>query len=444
MDYKEAINYLSNYTNYEREMRYPYDGWAMNLTRVRALLTEVGDPDKKLRVVHVAGTKGKGSTAAMIEAIGRAAGMKTGLFTSPHLLDFRERIRLSGKWVPEEAVAKWVEKLAPAAEAVHERKELGTVTYFEILTALALAVFADHEVELTVLEAGLGGRYDATTACEPEVSVITHISLDHTDILGETLTEIATEKSMIIKPGKPAVIAPQRDEAMAVLEKRAKETGSELIKVEENYTWQRMYEDIEGQMLSFSGGREVGEVLLPLLGDPQATNAATAIAVCDVLAKKGLSVSDDHIREGLSSVKWPARFERVRKGPDVILDGAHNAESAAHLRQTLSRLYPERKVTAVLGLGGDKDVEGFCRELGPALVKVIITRSTAMKAVASERIREALSDLPIEVTETGSVKEAIEAALVCTEASDVVLVTGSFYVISEAMELGYSGTGHSS
>ncbi len=434
MRYEKALEYLSRYTNYERALRYPYDGWAMNLERVRGLLEGLGDPDRGLSIVHIAGTKGKGSTAAMIEAVARAAGLHTGMYTSPHLIDFKERIRVSGRMVTEDAVARWVERLMPAAESVHAKKELGTVTYFEILTALAFAVFGEARVDLAVVEAGLGGRYDATNACEPLVSVMTSISLDHTDILGDTIAEIAAEKSMIVKPGAAAVFAPQPKEARAVLEARCEEVGVTPVWVEDRYAATRTAEDIGGQSFDLSGGRELKDLRLPLLGDPQLINAAAAVAAADELSARGIMIDDGAVRGGLNALRWPARFEVVSRSPDVILDGAHNAASAAGLRGVLERLYPGRRVTAVIGLGGDKDVEGFCRELGPVIGRAVITRSRAMKAAAAERIESSLAEFGASVERTGSVAEAMGRALGQAGSDDVVVVTGSFYVISEWIE----------
>jgi dihydrofolate synthase/folylpolyglutamate synthase len=435
MLYDDALSYLSQYTNYERELRYPYDGWHMNLARVRGLLRGLGSPERDLRIVHIAGTKGKGSVAAMLETILRAAGYRTGLFTSPHLLDFRERIRLNGEWVSESSVAALVERIIPAAEEVHKEPELGPLTYFEILTAMAIAAFAETGVDIAILETGLGGRYDATNVCDPLISILTNVSLDHTDILGDILEAIAAEKSMIIKPGKPAVIAPQEESVHQLFSARRREINAPEIRVSDRYTWRMISENIDGQRAEIKGKRELDDVFIKLPGEPQLINAATAITALDALSERRFNVSDHAIKAGLAALDWPARFQRVRKSPDLILDGAHNAKSASYLRETMERLYPGRSVTAIIGLGGDKDVEGFCRELGPVLQRVVITKSIAMKAVASDRIKTALSPFQVEIGETESVKQAMETAFKDALPQDVILVTGSFYVISEVLEL---------
>jgi len=434
MDYKEATDYLLKYTNYERELRYPYDGWHMNLERVMGLLDELGNPEKKIKIIHIAGSKGKGSTAIILESVLRTAGYKTGLFTSPHLMDFRERIRLNGELVPKKMVADIIEKIIPAAEKVHENPKLGPLTYFEILTAIGFSAFHKHGADITILETGLGGRYDATNVCDPLVSVLTPVSLDHTDILGETITEIAGEKSMIIKEGRPAVIAPQTDEAAKVFADRCKQAGSEEIHSEKQYSWKMESETVDELVFSLKGKRDLQNISTPLVGEHQMINAASAVTALDTISEMGFEISDDHVRNGLKTVVWPARFERIRQSPDLVLDGAHNASSAGYLRDILKRVYPDKNIITVLGLGGDKDVEGFCKELGPAINTVIITHSKAMKAVEAKRIMDAFSDFDLDFIEADSVDMAMDKASEIAKDKDVILVTGSFYVISETLE----------
>jgi len=433
LTYEQALAFLDGFTNYERALRYPYDGWAMNLERVGRLLAALHDPQKNFQVIHVAGTKGKGSTAAMIDCILRAAGFRTGLYTSPHLLSFHERIQVNGAVISAEAVAEVASRLKPAAEAVSRDASLGALTYFEILTALALAHFAEAKVEVAVLEAGLGGRWDATNVCDPAAAVVTPISYDHLDILGNTLEKIAIEKAMIIKPGRPAAIGPQPPEALAVLETRAKEVAAPIHRVEEHYRWTRRSEGILGQTFDLSGDRELAGLFLPLLGDHQLQNAALAVLACDLFNSEARPLPELAIRQGLAAVRWPARFEVVGEKPAIVLDGAHNAASAQYLAETLARIFPGRRVFAVIGLGADKDVEGFFRELQPALFAVWLTRSRAMKAVPAERLRAALAGFGGKIEESATVAEALRQALAAAGSEDVVLVTGSFYVIGEAL-----------
>jgi dihydrofolate synthase/folylpolyglutamate synthase len=353
MLYQEAVSYLSRFTNYERELRYPYDGWHLNIERVRVLLDELGSPERDLPVIHVAGTKGKGSTAAMIEAMARAAGFKTGLYTSPHLLDFKERIRIAGRVIEEGEVARMVERMAPAIERVHDRTELGPLTYFEIITAMALAVFAGEKVDVAVLEAGLGGRYDATNVCNPLLTVLTPVSMDHMDILGDTLEAIAGEKAEIIKAGKPAVIAPQEESVYEVFRRRCEEVGAPEIRVAERVRWRQAREDADGQWADVEGAVKLPELFMALAGEHQLINAATALTAIEEASRAGIVVEVAAMRQGLSSLVWPGRFQRIRRKPDVVLDGAHNGASARYLARSIQKIYPGRRVTAVIGMGGD-------------------------------------------------------------------------------------------
>jgi len=433
LTYEQALAFLDRFTNYERALRYPYDGWAMNLTRVGRVLSVLDQPQQKFQVIHLAGTKGKGSTAALIESLLRRAGYRTGLYTSPHLLSFHERIQVMGERISAEAVARVTSRLIPAAGAVERESALGELTYFEILTALALAHFAESGVEAAVLEAGLGGRYDATNICDPAVAVVTPISYDHMDILGETLAQIAGEKAMIIKPGRPAAVGPQPAEAFAVLTARAQAVAAPLVRLEDHYRWPRRQESLAGEVFDLVGDRRLPGLKLPLLGDHQLQNAALAVLVCDLFAGRDRPIPESAIREGLAQVRWPARFQVIAGKPAIVLDGAHNADSARYLAATLKRIFPGQKVRAVIGLGADKDVEGFFRELKPALFGVILTRSQTMKAVPGERLAAALAGFAGEVEEVARVEDAVQQALAQAEAEEVVLITGSFYVIGEAI-----------
>ncbi len=430
----EAFAYLEAFTNYERESRYPYDGWAMNLERVRALLEGLSDPLASLKVIHIAGTKGKGSTAAMIESILRKAGYKAGLFTSPHLIRVNERIRVNGREITDLELAGEIMQLKPVAEKVNMLASLGKLTYFEILTALALCFFAKVNVDAAILEVGLGGRFDATNVCDPVSAVITSISLDHTDILGADLAGIAGEKAMIIKPGRPAVIAPQTSEVKKVIEARDREVGAELVWVDDSYAYKKRFMDDEHLCFEMDGRRHLKEVSTPLLGNQQMINAATAVTVCDVLEKKGFQIPDAAIIDGLIGVNLPARFQIVRRRPVIILDGAHNRDSARHLAGTMRELFPESRITAVIGLARDKDVEGFLDEISPLCLRMIFTRSRTMKAAPEKRLLDALPEFSGEVLMIESVDRAVQEALDQAGPEDVVLITGSFYVVGEAIE----------
>jgi dihydrofolate synthase/folylpolyglutamate synthase len=326
LTYKEALDYIYSFTDYEKKSAYRYAPEHFDLGRVERLTALLDNPQQRFKAIHIAGTKGKGSTAAMIASILRAAGYKTGLYTSPHLHTFRERIQLDGQLISEEAVADLTERLQPQISQIED------LTTFEIMTALAFLYFAEERVDLAVLEVGMGGRLDATNIVTPLVAVITSLSYDHTPYLGSTLPLIAREKAGIIKDSAVVVSAPQQPEAMAVIEETCRERGALLFRVGEQWTWQGGEASLEGQSFTVhlnnpgarSGdlrpsGRQVYDFLsresrrhrywMPLLGEHQLANATTAIAVADLLPGLGVRISEEAIAQGLRQVRWPGRLE---------------------------------------------------------------------------------------------------------------------------------------
>jgi dihydrofolate synthase/folylpolyglutamate synthase len=370
MTYRDALNYIYSFTNYEVTPATTYAPEKFNLARMERMLAALGDPHQKFQAVHVAGTKGKGSTAAMIESILRAANHFTGLYTSPHLHTFRERIRVGGEMISQDDAIAGVDKIKPLAE------QLPGLTTFEIMTALAFDYFATRGVKLAVLEVGLGGRLDATNIVLPRVSVITSISHDHTAILGSTLAQIAREKAGIIKANVPVVTAPQRDQALHVITEIARERNAPLTAIttdlgfqvsgftfqvapvqhalsSQRFTWSRAV-DSNFELLTFT---------LKLLGKHQLTNAATALAAISILREQGIAISDDAIHEGLAQAEWLGRFEILARYPFVIVDSAHNADSAHQLVATLDALFPSARVRWIFATLSDKDAGGIFTEL---------------------------------------------------------------------------------
>ncbi len=325
LSYVEALKYIQGFTDFEVSQDPVQAATRFNLQRLARLCELAGTPQSRFKSLHVAGTKGKGSTAAMLDSILRAAGYRTGLFTSPHLHDFRERIRVNGALIGEQEMADAVARLQPLVDELHRRHpELGRLTTFEMITALAFVHFAERNVDFAVLETGLGGRLDATNVVEPLVAVITSISYDHTQVLGNTLEQIATEKAGIIKPGASVVCAPQEDEALAVVEATCRKRGARLALVGRDWTW-------EGANSSFQVAGPLGAyapLSIPLLGIHQLVNATTAVAAIDALRWRGIEVAPEYIREGLENVCWPGRLEVLARQPLVVVDGAHNADSA--------------------------------------------------------------------------------------------------------------------
>jgi dihydrofolate synthase/folylpolyglutamate synthase len=434
MDYRQAIAYIIERSGYDRGfVANPFDAETVGLRRTAWLLDALGNPQAQRPAVHIAGTKGKGSTAAFITAILRASGRSVGLYTSPHLHTFRERIQLNGAPIDEQLFADLTAEIVPLnARLAEEKPEWGEATAFEISTALAFLAFARAPVDLMVIEVGLGGRLDATNVLDPHVSVITSISYDHTRILGDTLAEIAGEKGGIIKRGRPVVVAPQQDEARDTLLHIAAERDASVLLAGRD--WQT-----SGEAAAFVAEGPWGrydDLQSALVGRHQVENAGTALATCWLLTRDGLSLSEDAIREGLRTVRWPGRFEIVQAEPLVIVDGAHNVDSAERLAATLAERYPGRSLTLILGIAQDKEVEQMVRILAKRASLLIATASQHPRAAAAGRIMaaaEALEPPVPRIATAASVAQALELAQSSAPES-LICATGSLYVVAEARE----------
>ncbi len=433
MDYQQALDYIFSYTDYEK-VPMPHDPAFYDLRRVEELLARLGNPHLGARSVHIAGTNGKGSTAAMIASALTASGYITGLYTSPHLHTWRERIRVNGELISEGELAALVERLKPEVEAVNQKATYGQLTTFELLTALGFAHFKLKGVDFQVLEVGLGGKFDATNVINPEVCIITSISFDHTEVLGSSLAEIAAEKAGIIKPGGVVVTAPQPDEAGKVIEETCRSYGIELVRVGSDVTWQGLSSNLNRQLLQVKGRLGSYELSIPLLGDYQLGNAATAVAALEVLAGKGFNISKDGIISGLAQVGWPGRFQILSHHPLLIVDGAHNPDSARRLKQSLEQYFDFDRAILVIGVSSDKDIAGIVSELAPLFSKVIITRSRHPRAMALPPILAEFRRHGVEAQAVETVSEALSPALALAGARDLICVTGSLFVVAEAIE----------
>jgi dihydrofolate synthase/folylpolyglutamate synthase len=403
---------------------------------VLALLHALGDPHLDRVTVHVAGSKGKGSVSAMVDAILRAPGIQTGLFTSPHLQDYRERIRINGDLISEEEVASLVsDVLRPAVDSVQE--ELGERTFvtFDLLTALGFLAFRSQQLEAQVIEVGLGGRVDSTNVFDAkEVAVITPLSREHTHILGDRIEAIAREKAAIITAGCVAVMAPQAfPEAARVVRDAADAAGARLVDVAADYTWEVLGHDRRSQAVRITGPRATSEVRLSLLGAHQAENAATAIAAIDALRDR-LNISDAAVSEGLQGVSWPGRLEVLQDEPLIVADGAHNRESARRLREALRDYLSADRALFIVGASADKDIDGFAEELAPIASEVMAVTSQHPRAMDRERIAAAFTARGIEVELWTSIADAIDAAIATTHRSGVICLAGSLFVAAEASE----------
>src|SRR5574341_2331504 len=355
--YHLALDYLYSFVDYSLKHSSELAKADFNLDRMRALMTELGNPQDGYPILHVAGTKGKGSVCALAASALHAAGYKTGLYTSPHLLDYCERIQINGQAVSHAGLVELVEQVKPAVAKISK------LTTFEITTAIAFLYFAQQKVDAAVIEVGLGGRLDATNVITPKVSVITSLSYDHMAVLGNTLALIAGEKAGIIKPGVPVVSAPQKDEALEVLARIAGERGAPMTLVGREIVFKPISHSLDGQTLQVAivhRPSSIVELNIPLLGLHQVENAAIAFAA---LQASGLNVSNEVICRGFAEVKWPARFEVVRREPPVIFDSAHNQDSFARLRQALDDYFPNRPVYLIFGASEDKNLPGMLAEV---------------------------------------------------------------------------------
>lgn len=435
MDYPSALKMLLGLTDYER-LSVPGTHQArFDLSRISALMERLGNVHLKTPAVHVAGTKGKGSVSALCASVLMAQGYRTGLYTSPHLHTFRERVQWDGAPVSEAEFAALVEAVWPKAMDVNARAGLGAVTLFEILTAMAFVCYHRRRAGFQVIEVGLGGRLDATNVVQPEVSVITALSLDHTAILGNTLGQIAWEKAGIIKQGGVVVSAPQKPEALAVLRRVAKERAARLIVVDEELSWQALGHSLDGQGLRVKGRLGEYDLWLPLLGTHQLENAATTIAALEVLKERGFEISDGAVERGFRQVAWPCRMEVLSAHPLVVADGAHNAESAGRLCESVPEYLPNNRVLLIVGVSADKNVEGISEELSKLKPYVYATRSRHPRALAVDRLAAVFRSHKAQVEETPDVRTALARAMAQAREGDLVLVTGSLFVAAEAREM---------
>lgn len=414
--YTKALDYLYSYVDYSLKHSSELAKAEFNLDRMFALMEELGNPQAKYPIIHVAGTKGKGSVSALCASALQAAGYKTGLYTSPHLLDYVERIQVNGQPISHEQMIELVDEIKPAVAKIPK------LTTFEITTALGFLAFARNDVTAAVIEVGLGGRLDATNIVTPKVSVITSLSYDHMAVLGDTLAKIAGEKAGIIKPEIPVVSAPQTEEALEVLQRVARENDCPFVLIGEDVKFERLTSSLDGQELAVRSQVTAVGLEIPLLGSHQIENAAIAYAA---LKASGIEISDEAVQKGFSQVKWPARFEILQREPPVIIDSAHNRDSALRLRQTLDEYYPEKTVILIFCALEDKDISGMLEELKPRLESVVATHADHPRAPSADWIAEQVKKVGIPVEAVPHVADALERALELSGEQKLVLAAGS-------------------
>ncbi|GIV66584.1 MAG: bifunctional folylpolyglutamate synthase/dihydrofolate synthase [Bellilinea sp.] len=430
-EYQNTLDFLYSFVDYSLTRNLQFSAEKFDLSRMAELLSYLGDPHRQYPVIHVAGTKGKGSTAAMIAAVLQAAGYKTGFYISPHLEDFCERIQINRKNIPPHRLVEIVNRIKPA---VHKIQRLTT---FELTTAAGFLYFAEEGVDAAVIEVGLGGRLDATNLVDPLVSVITSISLDHTKVLGDTVEKIAIEKAGIIKVGRPVVSSPQKPEAMRAIEQIAKERSAPLYFSDQEYRAEVLERNLGYQKLRIHNRKmpahDAFEVILPLLGDHQIENALTALCTLDQANANGLPIPRAAIQNGLSQVEWEGRFELLNLKPPIVVDAAHNRYSALKLTQTVDQYFPNHRLILVFGASDDKDVSGMLAELLPRSDEVIFTQSIHPRSYNAEQLAALASEYPLPKTVIVPLEEAMEEAINRLHTEDtLLLITGSIFVAAGA------------
>jgi dihydrofolate synthase/folylpolyglutamate synthase len=436
MTYTEALAYLDTFLNYEKTALNADLPKHFNLRRVAALLAAMGDPHHAVPVVHVAGTKGKGSTCAFVSAVLREAGYRVGLFTSPHLVSPRERLQVGGACVAAGEFAELVRRARSVLDA-HRATDNGRLTFFEVYTALAFRHFAEARADIAVLEVGMGGRLDATNVVIPVLSVITPIGLDHTAALGNTLGRIAREKAGIIKPGRPVVVAHQQPSARDAILQAAADRHAPVVEVDVAAGSERegIWSGREHCHLH-RGDCSLRDLSLRLVGAHQVANAATAFVALTELRRTGWRIPDVALRSGLDAAWAAARFQ-VGRGPGgsvLVLDCAHTLESAQALSATLADFFGGRRVSLVVGMSADKNADAFARALSGMAAQVVVTRArTSSRSADPTALLEAWRHHCADVSVAGSVEEAVERA-VAKSAEQPLCVTGSVYLAGEALQ----------
>ena len=432
MEYQEAIaNVLSLFDSERARVDGPRQKVIYDLGRMEKFLERMGSPQCLVPTVHIAGTKGKGSTAAMCDAAFQAAGLGTGFYSSPHLHTFRERLRRDCELVSEEEFAGLVDYLWPL-RGVGGRD---TVTLFEFLTGMAFQCFAQAGADVQTIEVGLGGRLDATNVVDAQVCVITSVSMDHAKILGDTIGEIAADKAGIIKPGSTPVVAPQRPEALASILDACNRVGVEPILIGRDIAWEPKGSNPAGQQFTVHGMSASYDLDIPLLGDYQMENAAAALVAVEVMCRaQGFQMSSETLAKGFANVSWPCRMEVLERDPTVVADGAHNDYSMDRLLESLPRYFEFDRLVVVAGFSRDKNVEAMVTSLAPAADLVVATQARHPRAMIVEELAGLLVDKGAKTESSGTPREALEHARHAAGPRGLVLATGSLFLAAEVRE----------
>jgi len=433
--FRSAVNYLNSLTNFERTVRVHYDESNFGLARMKRILSALGNPHTACKTVHIAGTKGKGSTATMLASMLTGCGLKVGLYTSPHVLDIRERIAIDGSMVSESAFTKLIATTRDAAT----RARVAEPTYFEILTAAAFEKFAKDEVDIAIIETGLGGRLDATNLVQPEVIGITSISYDHLRQLGNDLVSITKEKAGIMKPSVPVLSAPQRPEVRETLEAAAKEVEAPLRFSNEGVSFSYRFE------FSRSAGRHARiclttptskfeHLLVPLFGEHQAINCGLALCMLDVLKSRGIPVDDQKAMTGLANVELLGRMQMISERPYIIVDGAHNAASINALMRGIGQHITYDSMIVIFACHKDKDVSGMIRQIQLGADKIIFTSTGTPRTCDPAELAAEYTENSGKMAQVAdTIEEAMRIARSAHTREDLICITGSFYLVAEAI-----------
>lgn len=428
MVYNDAVDYLYSLQRY---------GIKLGLSNTLSLMDIIGNPHRSFRSIHLAGTNGKGSAAAMIASILQASGLKVGLYTSPHLVNFTERIRINGTYISEERVADLVWTLDSRLSTLRSLSP----TFFEFTTAMAFQYFAEEDVDIAVIEVGMGGRLDATNVITPLISIITNIGYDHQEFLGNTLSEIAGEKAGIIKNGIPVVMADNLPEVRVIIEERCKDMGSNLYIAGRDFRAERLRvngSEFKTQGFDYYGIEKTFEgIEISLMGKHQVMNASLTISACEVISS-GIKIQEDAIRKGLEEARWEARLEIISRNPTILLDGAHNEGAAQALRRALEEIFlPEYdRLFLVVGMMKDKDIKGFLRVLAPLASEVIVTAADYGRAASPALLAMEAEVYNPRVKAVGKVHDALDYAIGKASSRDLICVTGSLYTVGEVKGFG--------
>ncbi|MEA2708485.1 MAG: dihydrofolate synthase / folylpolyglutamate synthase [Phycisphaerales bacterium] len=431
--FNRALRYLGSLSDYERLRIVRYTSQNFDLDRMRALLKKLGNPHEQYKTVHVAGTKGKGSTCAMVAAMLQASGYKVGLYTSPHLVDIRERIQINGAMIPTADFARLVRLVEPIIS-----RSKPTPSYFDVLTAIAFKYFAEQKVDIAIIETGLGGRLDSTNVIKPEVTAITSISKDHMAQLGNTVGKIATEKAGIFKHNVPALSVLQDPEAEAALCLVANKIGAPLEIVGKQIEFSYRFESSRmlgphNRVCLTTANTKFEHLAVPLVGEHQAINCGLALSIIDKLKGRGFVINDMKAMEGLSKLVMPGRMEQISTDPRVIVDGAHNAASVDAFMRAIGQHVPYDSMVLIFGCCSDKDVTGMLEKITGGADKVIFTKVDNIRTADPNELAAQYTELYGKMAQVaGSLEEALAIANRAVTKEDLVCITGSFYLVGEA------------